>query len=79
MTVKLNLTIEEKLVAKIKMYAAKHQTSVSQLVENLLRKELSSKERKVNFSKNYAGILSGKLGKDVINKVKAEKQQKYGY
>ena len=60
MTVKLNLTIDETLVSRVKVYAAKKQTSVSKLIEGLLIKEIETlNEPKI--SKKYAGILSGKL------------------
>ena len=39
MTVKLNLTISEEVVAKSKSYAAKRKTSVSKLVEELLNSQ----------------------------------------
>ena len=61
MTVKLNLTIDETLVSKIKVYAAQKQTSVSKLVENLLKEEIETGTKDSNISKKFAGILSGKI------------------
>jgi metal-responsive CopG/Arc/MetJ family transcriptional regulator len=61
MTVKLNLTIDETLVSKIKVYAAQKQTSVSKLVESLLREEIETVSNESNISKKFAGILSGKI------------------
>jgi len=40
MSVKLNLTIDDTLVSRAKVYAAKKQTSVSKLIEALLLKEI---------------------------------------
>ncbi len=77
MTVKLNLTIDETLVSRVKVYAAKKQTSVSKLIEGLLIKEIETlNEPKI--SKKYAGILSGKLLDE--EKIKEDKiMNKYGY
>lgn len=61
MTVKLNLTIDEALVSKIKVYAAQKQTSVSKLVESLLREEIETGSTESKISKKFAGILSGKI------------------
>ena len=79
MTVKLNLSIEENLVSKVKAYAAKRETSVSKIVESLITKELLSNQKNVKFTQNYAGILSGKLNKNSISKLKLDKLKKYGY
>ncbi|HLO44578.1 MAG TPA: DUF6364 family protein [Leadbetterella sp.] len=78
MTVKLNLTIDETLVSKIKVYAAKKQTSVSKLVENLLREEIETGSTESNISKKFAGILSGKILDE--EKMKEDYlKSKYGY
>lgn len=78
MTVKLNLTIDETLVSKIKVYAAKKQTSVSKLVENLLREEIETGSIESNISKKFAGILSGKILDE--EKMKEDYlKSKYGY
>jgi hypothetical protein len=60
MTVKLNLTIDEKIVAKSKRYAAQKKTSVSKLVEELLTNVIADRERKKgkkSFVEKYAGTL----------------------
>lgn len=60
MTIKLNLTIDEKIVAKSKSYAAKNNTSVSKLVEELLEKTVTNAENKTNkksFVERTAGTL----------------------
>ena len=68
MTVKLNLTIDETLVSKIKVYAAQKQTSVSKLVENLLKEEIETGTKDSDISKKFAGILSGKILDEDENK-----------
>jgi hypothetical protein len=78
MTVKLNLTIDEILVSKIKVYAAQKQTSVSKLVENLLKEEIEAGTKDSKISKKFAGILSGKILDE--EKIKEEHlMSKYGY
>ena len=78
MTVKLNLTIDEILVSKIKVYAAQKQTSVSKLVENLLKEEIEAGTKDSNISKKFAGILSGKILDE--EKIKVDHlMSKYGY
>ena len=56
MTVKLNLTINEKVAAKSKKYAAKKGVSVSKLVEEYLDKLTKKEEEKKekNFVKRNA-------------------------
>ncbi len=78
MTVKLNLTIDEALVSKIKVYAAQKQTSVSKLVENLLKEEIETETKDSNISKKFAGILSGKISDEEIIK-EGHLKSKYGY
>ena len=83
MTVKLNLTIDEKIVAKSKKFAAKQNTSVSKLVEQLLTKALSNEnggKPKKSFVEKYAGTLSGKLSDNDVKRIKDEfLMKKYGY
>ena len=59
---KLNLTINEKLIPRSKMFAKKQGKSVSQLVEELLIKALD--EEKNNFTKKWLGKLSVSDKKD---------------
>ncbi len=81
MTVKLNLTIDEALVAKSKRYAAKRKTTVSKLVQELLRNEIATSEKnsgKKSFVEKYAGTL--KISIPDIDKAKDEYlKKKYGY
>jgi hypothetical protein len=83
MTVKLNLTIDENLVAKSKRYAAKRKTTVSKLVQELLKNHIvltEKKSSKKSFVEKYAGTLSGKLSDEAVKKFKDEYlSKKYGY
>lgn len=80
MTVKLNLTLDKDVVAKSKHLAAKSRTSVSKLVQDLLRKHLHQMEKKntrKSFTEEYAGVLKEPIGD--IRKVKEEYiNKKYG-
>ena len=83
MKVKLNLTIDEKIVAKSKLYAAKQKTSVSKLVEELLEKAISNEgngKPKKSVVEKYAGTLSGKLSDENVKRIKDEYlMKKYSY
>jgi predicted AAA+ superfamily ATPase len=81
MTVKLNLTIDEKVVAKTKRYAARRKTSVSKLVQELLSKtvEEQSSKRKNSFLKKYGNTLTGKLSDEQVREIMDEQMMnKYG-
>jgi hypothetical protein len=81
MTIKLNLTIDEDIVAKSKRYAAKKHTSVSKIVQDLLNKQIASEEakpKKKSFVEKYGGSL--KIHIPDIDKAKDEYlKKKYGY
>ena len=81
MTVKLNLTIDEKIVAKSKRYAARRKTTVSKMVQELLRKQVEKEEKKSknkSFVQKWAGTL--KVHVPDINKARDEYlKEKYGY
>jgi metal-responsive CopG/Arc/MetJ family transcriptional regulator len=79
MTVKLNLTIEEQLVKKVKAYAQKRKVSVSKLVEQLLTNEIKPFDDKNSLLERYAGVLDGKLSDEMVEETLATKNQKYGY
>lgn len=79
MTVKLNLTIEEQLVKKVKAYAQKRKVSVSKLVEQLLSDEIEPFDNRNSFLERYAGVLDGKLSDEAVEETLATKTQKYGY
>lgn len=59
MTVKLNLTIDETIVAKSKRYAAKRKTTVSKLVQELLNNHITAAEKRTtkSFVERTAGTL----------------------
>jgi post-segregation antitoxin (ccd killing protein) len=79
MTVKLNLTIEEQLVKKVKAYAQKRKVSVSKLVEQLLSDEIEPFDTQSSLLERYAGALDGKLSDDAVKETLATKNKKYGY
>lgn len=83
MTVKLNLTIDEKIVAKSKRYAAKRKTTVSKMVQDLLKRQLDQEDKtgkKRSFVEKWAGAFSGQLSDTRIKKIKDEYlSKKYGY
>ncbi|MCB0647420.1 MAG: hypothetical protein KDC49_12215 [Saprospiraceae bacterium] len=78
MRIKLNLTIEELLAKKVKVYAEKKNISVSKLVENLLKSELESNEKPRNLTK-FAGLLDGQLSEEAVAELKEKRSQKYRY
>jgi Family of unknown function (DUF6364) len=81
MTVKLNLTIDEKIVAKSKRYAAKKKTTVSKMVQEFLKRQIELEEKrpsKKSFVEKWAGTL--KIHVPDIDKAKDEYvREKYGY
>ena len=64
MTVKLNLAIDEKLVAKTKWYAIRKKTLVSKPVQYLLKKAVEEPDAKIekSFLQKHGSIRNGKLG-----------------
>ncbi|MBX9784146.1 MAG: hypothetical protein K2X48_12725 [Chitinophagaceae bacterium] len=81
MTIKLNLTIDEKVVAKTKRYAARRKTSVSKLVQELLSKTVDEQpsKRKKSFLSTYGNSLNGKLSHEQVNRIRDEQlMKKYG-
>jgi hypothetical protein len=81
MTVKLNLTIDEKIVEKSKRYAAKKKTTVSKMVQEFLKKQIDLEEKKPakkSFVEKWAGSL--KIHIPDIDKARDEYlKEKYGY
>ncbi|MGN6195198.1 MAG: DUF6364 family protein [Ginsengibacter sp.] len=60
MTVKLNLTIDESVAKRIKLYANRKKTSVSKIVEKQLEDVLKSEKKDDSFRKfldKYAGSI----------------------
>ncbi|MBS1756636.1 MAG: hypothetical protein JSU03_05110 [Bacteroidetes bacterium] len=67
MTVKLNLTINESVARRIKLYANRKQTSVSKIVEKQLEDILNSEKKGDSFRKfidKYAGSIKKKINYD---------------
>ena len=61
MTVKLNITIEEDIVNKIKIFAKKNNRSVSKIVEDQFKAILNKQpSKKMPFSERAAGIIKDK-------------------
>ena len=71
MNIKLNLAIDEKLVAKTKRYAIRKKTLVSKLVQNLLKKAVEEPDVKIekSFLQKHGGILNGKLGNEQMQQL----------
>jgi 16S rRNA G966 N2-methylase RsmD len=78
MSVKLNLSISEAAAKSIKEYAARNNTSVSKIAEQLFNKLTAKPERKgKSFVELYAGTLSHHIPD--INRAKDEYlKKKYG-
>jgi hypothetical protein len=80
MTTKLNLTIEESTVKKIKVNAEKGNTSVSKIVEQQLQKllqENKSNKKEKSFVEKWGGFLKGSVPD--IDKARDEYlKEKYG-
>lgn len=79
MTVKLNLTIDEKIARRIKSYASKKKTSVSKIAQEQFDKILSTEKPDTSFRdfiEKYAGSIKGNTN---YNKAKDEYlKRKYG-
>ena len=85
MKTRINLTVDEKIVHKAKKLAAKQSTSLSQLVEDYLRK-LSGKEEEVPFHIQMLGKVKLPEGysiprsnKELWGQYCEENKQKYGF
>ncbi len=79
MKAKLNLTIDENLLAAMKAYANKQQTSLSELVENYF-KSLNKPKRK-NIISLVDKLEAPDLGKtaNLIDLYYKEQAKKYGF
>lgn len=80
MKAKLNLTIEDTLLAKIKRYAAKNKVSVSELVEAYFSKlTRTSKKPNVVELMDSTEKPSIELPDDLIASYYEERKEKYGF
>lgn len=81
MTVKLNLTINESVAKRIKVYADRKKTSVSKIVEKQLEEILNSEKKDDSFRK-FIDKYSGSMKRDKPLDVDEEKnkyfKEKYG-
>ncbi len=79
MKARLNLTIDEQLLAQVKSFARKHETNVSEMVEDFFRKAVSP-----NRSMNVIDIIESlnkpdiPAGADLKELYYKEKGKKYG-
>jgi hypothetical protein len=80
MKAKLNLTIEDTLLAKIKRYAAKRKTSVSELVEVYFT-NLTKASKKPNIVELMDSIKKPSVGlpNDLKVSYYEERKEKYGF
>lgn len=80
MKAKLNLTIEDTLLAKIKRFAAKRKTSVSELVETYFM-SLTQVSKKPNIVElmDATDKPSLELPDDLITAYYEERKEKYGF
>ncbi len=80
MKAKLNLTIEDTLLNKIKRYAAKRKTSVSELVEAYFTK-LTKSSRRPNVVELMDSTEKStiNLPDDLIAAYYEERKEKYGF
>ncbi len=69
MAVKLNLTIDESVARRIKLYAKRKKSSVSKIVEKQLEDVLKAEKKDDSFRKfleKYAGSIKGKINYDTV-------------
>lgn len=82
MKTRLNITIEETLLDKVKVYAAKHESSVSQLVEDYF-KQLTKKPKKKSLLDIIDDLPKSKLNLpedfDFKKGYHEERAKKYGF
>jgi len=80
MTTKLNLTIDEKLVAGIKNFAKKNNRSVSQIVSEQIKIIIGENavNERIPFSKRAAGIVKGEKFNDLDKLRQSYLKEDYG-
>ena len=79
---RLNITIDNLVMEGAKSYATRHNTSVSQLVENYLRSITSTSPKKENILSLVDKLpkAKGKVPAGDLNKVyQEERKNKYGF
>ncbi len=81
MTTKLNLTLNESTVRRIKIYAEKNNVSVSRLAEEYfdrITRPKSKINQKQKFSQRAGGIINDLVIKDISAKKDEYLGEKYG-
>ena len=81
MTVKLNLTINESVARRIKLYAVRQETSVSKIVEKQLEEILKTEKKDDSFRKfldKYAGSIKREKPLDINEERDKYLKEKYG-
>ncbi|WP_300598542.1 DUF6364 family protein [Niabella sp.] len=78
MTTKLNLTIEEDIAVKIKLYAEKQKTSVSKIAEAYFSRLVSKGHSQKRISDKAAGIIQDLVIDDIPAARDAYLKEKYG-
>jgi len=81
MTVKLNLTIDEKTAKRIKSYASKRKTSVSKIAQEQFEQVLKTEKPDtsfLDFINKYAGSIKSKRPVDYKKDKEEDLRKKYG-
>ena len=82
MTTKLTLKVDEKVIAKAKIYAKKKNTSLSKLVESYLQfvvsKEPAALDDVTPLVKSLSGVLNASELRDYEESYKKHVAKKYG-
>jgi hypothetical protein len=81
MKAKVNLTIEQELLTKIKVYASEHDTSVSQLVEDYFEVLSKPKKKEESFVEMVRKLKKPTIpeGTDLRKEYYEAKAKKYGF
>lgn len=79
MKARINITIEEAVLQKIKVYAAKQQISLSQLIENHLENIVKAKSSKKNILDMVDELPAHEIDKDKNLKTSYHEAQKEKY
>ena len=81
MTVKLNLTIDEKTAKRIKSYASKRKTSVSKIAQEQFEQVLKTEKSDtsfLDFINKYSGSIKSKEPIDIKKNKEEYLRKKYG-
>ena len=81
MKAKINLSIDEKLIHKVKAYAEEKHTSVSELVEEYFRKVVEKPKKKPNLIELIESLPKPDipLDADLKKQYYEERASKYGF